>query len=345
MLLAAFIHVERRAEEPILPLRLLTNRTRSSANAARALLYAGFYGLFYFMAQFLQDVQGYSPLRAGAAFLPMPVSVFLFSQLTSRVLLRRLPEKVVMVMGTTIATVGLLLATRVGDGTGYLQIIPSLVLIGAGSGMTFVSLTNASLHEVEPEIAGAASGLVNVSQQLGAAVGLAVLVTAFNAMAGKAQLTAGAEGSAIVHPLDAIFGVAALFTVGSLATVLAGVRTPRVDLDANDDRPDECIGRSTHARARAGRALAGHVHPPAPPVPVTSVYDEPSRSADRTEEGAEDAPMCRGPSDPDLRRRPSRQVVPDRPDQLRLRRGRRIVCGSCSPSTRQGRVRTTRWHR
>ena len=94
------------------PLRLLTNRTRSSANAARALLYAGFYGLFYFMAQFLQDVQGYSPLRAGAAFLPMPVSVFLFSQLTSRVLLRRLPEKVFMVMGTTIATVGLLLATR-----------------------------------------------------------------------------------------------------------------------------------------------------------------------------------------------------------------------------------------
>ncbi len=127
------------------PLRLLANRTRNSANAARALLYAGFYGLFYFLAQFLQDVQGYSPLRAGVAFLPMPISVFLFSQLTSRVLLRRLPEKAVMVMGTSIATLGLLLATRVGAGTSYLQIVPSLVLIGAGSGMTFVSLTNASL--------------------------------------------------------------------------------------------------------------------------------------------------------------------------------------------------------
>ena len=63
---------ERRVEEPILPLRLLTHRTRSSANASRALLYAGFYGLFYFMAQFLQDVQGYSPLATGLAFLPMP---------------------------------------------------------------------------------------------------------------------------------------------------------------------------------------------------------------------------------------------------------------------------------
>ncbi len=244
VLMAAFIHIERRAEEPILPIRLLTNRTRSSANAARALLYAGFYGLFYFMAQFLQDVQGYSPLRAGAAFLPMPVSVFLFSQLTSRVLLRRLPEKAVMVMGTSLATVGLLLATRVGVGTSYLQIVPSLVLIGAGSGMTFVSLTNASLHEVEPEIAGAASGLVNVSQQLGAAVGLAVLVTAFNALAGKAQLSTGVAPSAIVHPLDAIFGVAALFTVGSLVTVLTGVRTPRAAVEASDDNRDRCIERS-----------------------------------------------------------------------------------------------------
>jgi len=239
-LLAAFVRIERRAEEPILPLRLLTNRTRSSANAARALLYAGFYGLFYFMAQFLQDVQGYSPLRAGAAFVPMPVSVFVFSQLTSRVLLRRLPEKVVMVMGASLATVGLLLATRVGVGTSYLQIVPSLVFVGAGAGMTFVSLTNASLHDVEPQVAGAASGLVNVSQQLGAAVGLAVLVTAFNGLAGKAQLTTGAGANAIVHPLDAIFGVAALFTLGALATVLAGVRSPKVALAPSDGLPGEC---------------------------------------------------------------------------------------------------------
>ena len=173
------------------PLRLLTHGTRNSANAARALLYAGFYGLFYFMAQFLQDVQGYRPLRAGVAFVPMPASVFLASQLTSRVLLRRLPEKAVMMMGTVIAIVGLL-AGHSGRRRHQLPPDrPSLVLIGAGSGMTFVSLTSASLADVEPEIAGAASGLVNVSQQLGAAVGLAVLVTVFNALAGKAQLSTG----------------------------------------------------------------------------------------------------------------------------------------------------------
>ena len=72
-------------EEPILPLRLLTHATRSAANIARGLLYAGMYGMFFFLSQFLQDVQRFSPLVAGVAFLPMPASVFLSSQLTGRV--------------------------------------------------------------------------------------------------------------------------------------------------------------------------------------------------------------------------------------------------------------------
>ena len=166
----------------------------------------------------------------------MPLSVFASSQLTSRVLLRRFPEKMVMVAGASLATVGLLLATQISAGTSYLQIVPSLVLIGIGSGMTFVSLTNASLHEVEPHIAGAASGLVNVSQQLGAAVDLAVLVTVFNALDGHASLAAAGTANAIVHPIDSIFAVAALFTLGSLATILTGVRTAKAD----DDSLEEC---------------------------------------------------------------------------------------------------------
>ena len=226
VLLAYFLHHETRVEEPILPLRLLAHSTRNSANAARALLYAGFYGLFYFMAQFLQDVQGYSPLRAGFAFIPMPASVFFSSQLTSRILLRRLPQKVVMITGSSIAAAGLLLATRVGAGSPYSQIAACLVLIGAGSGMTLVPLTSASLAEVEPEIAGAASGLVNVSQQLGAAVGLAVLVTVFNSLTGHAQLAPGSTTSASVHSLDGVFGVAAVFAMGALLTIVFGVRRP-----------------------------------------------------------------------------------------------------------------------
>ncbi len=221
-----FLHHESRVSEPILPLRLLAHATRNSANVSRALLYAGFYGLFYFMAQFLQDVQGYSPLRAGLAFVPMPAAVFLGSQLTSRLLLRRLPEKAVMILGNAIAIVGLALATRVGAGSSYGQIVLCLVPIGGGSGMTLVALTSASLADVEPDIAGAASGLVNVAQQLGAAVGLAVLVTVFNSLAGHGQLGPGVTSAASVHSLDDVFAVAGLFALGALATVVFGVRRP-----------------------------------------------------------------------------------------------------------------------
>jgi EmrB/QacA subfamily drug resistance transporter len=232
-LVGVFIAQERRVEEPILPLRLLTHRTRTSANASRALLYAGFYGLFYFMAQFLQDVQGYSPLATGLAFLPMPISVFLSSQLTSRVLLRRLPQKTVMALGTALALVGLLLATLVNAGTSYLQIVVSLVLIGAGSGIAFVSLTSASLAEVVPEDAGAASGLVNVSQQIGAALGLAVLVTIFDAMTGHGQLRAGTGSSdhaaTVVHAIDGVFAFGALFALAALVMIVVGIRTETAD--------------------------------------------------------------------------------------------------------------------
>jgi predicted MFS family arabinose efflux permease len=247
ILLGFFLRQEQRVDEPILPLRLLTHRTRNSANASRALLYAGFYGLFYFMAQFLQDIQGYSPLITGLAFLPMPISVFLSSQLTSRVLLRRLSQKAVMALGTAVATVGLLLATRVDGSTGYLQIVVSLVLIGAGSGTAFVALTSASLAEVAPGDAGAASGLVNVSQQIGAALGLAVLVTIFDALNGHAQLRPGTGSSAhaatVIRALDAVFGFGALFALAALVTVLVGIRGTRADAAVSTTPPERADER------------------------------------------------------------------------------------------------------
>ncbi len=230
-LLGLFVRNESRAEEPVLPLRLLRHSTRMAANAARGLLYAGMYGMFFYMGQFLQDVQGYSPLRAGAAFLPMPLSVFLSSQLTSRVLVRRLPQKTVMLTGVSLATLGLLLATQVHVSSPYVQIVVSLILLGAGSGISFVSLTSASLADVEPEDAGAASGLINVSQQLGAALGLAVLVTAFGSLTGHAQFGAPVAADAVaqahavlVRGVDKIFGVAALFSIAAFTMVALRVR-------------------------------------------------------------------------------------------------------------------------
>ena len=126
-----------------------------------------------------------------------------------------------------------------------------MVLIGAGMGISFVSLTSASLAEVAPEDAGAASGLVNVSQQLGGALGLAVLVTAFDAVTSHAQLgirhlSAGASlahaNAVLVHGLDDIFGLGALFSLAALAMVVFGIRPARESAEvvvSELEEPDE----------------------------------------------------------------------------------------------------------
>ena len=166
-LLGLFVRIETRAEEPIVPLRLFASGTRTAANVSRGLMYAGMYGMFFFVGQFLQDVAGYSPLRTGLCFLPVPASVFLSSQLVSKVLIRRVHPKVLMMVGISLTVVALLMSTQLHAGASYLQIFVSLVLLGAGSGTALVPLTQAGLSDVEPADAGAASGLVNVTQQVG----------------------------------------------------------------------------------------------------------------------------------------------------------------------------------
>jgi MFS family permease len=242
VLLATFVRIEATAPEPILPLRILADRTRGSANAARGLGYAGMYGMVFFLTKYLQDIQHHSALMTGLGFLPTPISVFAFSQLTSRVLMDRVPPKALMLSGLGLSASGLLLLTQLSPSTPYLQVLPSFVLIGAGMGFSFVSLTTAGLHGVDPADAGAASGVINVSQQVGAALGLAVLVTIYDSVttAGRSGLShasahsAGVAHSAaltLTHGLDITFGIAALFGAAALAVVAAFVRTPRPAYD------------------------------------------------------------------------------------------------------------------
>jgi EmrB/QacA subfamily drug resistance transporter len=233
-LLGLFVRIEKTAPEPILPLQILADRTRASANVARGLGYAGMYGMIFFLTQFLQDIQGHSSLITGIGFLPTPTSVFLSSQLTSRVLVNRLPAKVLMIIGLTCSALGLLLATQLHADTPYLQVLVSLILIGTGMGISFVSLTTAGLAGVAPSDAGAASGLINVMQQLGAALGLAVLVTVFDSItpgarsAGLSQAAhAGAVArAALVHGVDVTMAAGAGFALVALSIVALFVRAP-----------------------------------------------------------------------------------------------------------------------
>lgn len=221
-LLGAFVWNERRALEPILPLRLLANAHRSGANLARGLVYAGMYGTFFFLSQFLQEVQGRSPLSVGLEFLPIPASVFLGSQLASRFLAPRVPAKVVMLSGAGLAALGLLLSGRLHTGSPYSEVLVNLVLLGVGAGISLVSLTSAALGGVEHRDAGAASGLINVMQQVGAALGLAVLVTLFGIVTGHAQIAtaSGPHADAVVmHGLDTVFVVGAGFALLAMAII------------------------------------------------------------------------------------------------------------------------------
>ncbi len=246
LLIAAFVRIESSAPEPVLPLRVLADRTRAAANMARGLGYAGMYGMVFFLTQFLQDVQGHSALVTGVGFLPTPTSVFLSSQITAKVLVNRLPAKVLMLAGSALSGLGLLLATQFHAGTSYPQILVSLILIGWGMGTSFVSLTTAALVGVDPADAGAASGLINVTQQLGAALGLAVLVTVFDSVVPAAsRLSAGVATAVgpVVHGMDITFAAAAGLCLVAVAIVALLVRTPApapaTDLDIDAAHPRE----------------------------------------------------------------------------------------------------------
>lgn len=230
-LLGMFVRVEQAALEPILPLHLVTHRTRISANVARGLVYAGMYGVFFFLTQFLQEVQGRSALQAGFAFLPIPLSVFAGSQLTTRVLIGRVSSKAIMLGGTVLAFAGLALTTTIGTGTSYAEVVPDLIIFGLGCGTSLVSLMSAALHEVASEHAGAASGLVNVTQQIGAALGLAALVTVFDTSTGIHGSLSGGARHTIVHGLDLTFAAGAAFALIAVLLVAVVVRTPRPDAE------------------------------------------------------------------------------------------------------------------
>ncbi|WP_034648786.1 MFS transporter [Cellulomonas sp. HZM] len=230
VLLTTFVLVELRAASPITPLRLFGDRTRSAALAGRLLLMAAMTGLFFFLTQFLQDVLGYSPLATGVAFLPITVMLLVFSQVSAR-LMGRVGIRLPMVVGLTITTVALLLLSRLSVDSGYPQILVSLMLFGIGNGLAFVPLTAAGLQGVDPRDAGAASGLVNAAQQIGGALGLAVLVTLAESAA-RAAAPVGDTAAQIAQHAFAV-GASRAFLVGAgliavtvvmLATL---VRTPR----------------------------------------------------------------------------------------------------------------------
>jgi EmrB/QacA subfamily drug resistance transporter len=177
-LLAAFVVIERRSVAPLVRLGLLRVRTLATANGVLFIVAGGLFGMFFFASLYVQRILGYSPLKAGFAFLPVTFGIIAGATLAAQVLIRRLGVKPTVVGGMSVAAIGLvvLAATTKVDGS-YLGILLGLVPMSIGMGCTFVPLTLVATTGIESEDAGLASGLFNTFQQVGGALGLAVLAT------------------------------------------------------------------------------------------------------------------------------------------------------------------------
>jgi EmrB/QacA subfamily drug resistance transporter len=177
-LLAGFVYVESRVDRPLLPLRVVLNRTRGGAYTAIGLAVIGMFGLFLFLTFYLQVVKGYSPVRAGCAFLPMSVGVVIAGAGITPRLITKVPPRMLVVPGLLLSSVAMFMLSRMDVDTAFWTwIMPSEVLVGIGAGLVMSSAMNYATHGVAPHEAGIASAMANTSQQVGGSIGIALLST------------------------------------------------------------------------------------------------------------------------------------------------------------------------
>ncbi|MFF1378611.1 MFS transporter [Streptomyces sp. NPDC058308] len=195
VLLAAFVRTEAKVKSPLLPLRVLTERNRGGVYLSLGLAVISLFGLFLFLTYYLQVVKGYSPVKTGFAFLPMMVGMITGSTQIGARLMTRVPPRLLMAPGFLLAALGMLLLTQMETGSSYAGLIlPAQLMLGLGMGTAFMPAMSLATHGVEARDAGVASAMVNTSQQVGGAIGTALLNT-IAASATTAYLTDHAAGA------------------------------------------------------------------------------------------------------------------------------------------------------
>ncbi|MFI1398519.1 MFS transporter [Streptomyces sp. NPDC020681] len=217
VLLPLFLLVERRVRQPVVPLELFGARNRVIAYAGMLLVPAAMFGVFYFDTQYFQFVRDYSPLRAGLAFLPLAVGIFVASTVAGRLLARHGLKKVAGT-GLGLAVAGVLWQSTLTTGSGYwTTLFVPLAVNGLGVGLVFMPLSVLILTGIRPDQAGAASGLMQTMQQVGGALGLSALVTVYGSAARGAE---GGGQEAMAAGFSAGLLAAAAFMTVALALVL-----------------------------------------------------------------------------------------------------------------------------
>ena len=195
-LLVLFAFIESRVEHPLLPIRIFQNQTRAASFAVMMLVPAAMFSMFFFLSLFIQQLVGYSPLRTGFAFLPFSVGIVIGAAISSN-LVNRVDPKYIAGIGTLLASGALLGFSRLSiddsasavvqavasggtagtDVNYFVSIMPFIVMMSVGMGLTFVPLTLTAVHHVRSEDSGIGSGVLNTMQQVGGALGLATLAT------------------------------------------------------------------------------------------------------------------------------------------------------------------------
>jgi hypothetical protein len=230
LLLAGFVFAESRVAHPLLPLRIITDRTRGGAYTAVGVAGTAIFGVFLFLTYFLQLEKGFSPVRSGLAFLPMTACIMLSANISTVITLPRFGPRVHIVTGMVFGGIGMLYLHRLSLSSSYTaDVLPALLLLGLGFGMIFAPAINTATAGVARADSGVASALVNTMQQVGGSVGTALLST-IAASATTSYVASHHVATAINGEVAAIHGYTVAFSVAAglfaLGAILAAIMLP-----------------------------------------------------------------------------------------------------------------------
>jgi EmrB/QacA subfamily drug resistance transporter len=225
-LLVGFIARESRAANPLVPLRIFRSRNLSGANAIQALMVAGMYGMFFLGALYLQKVLGFDSLEVGLGFIPVTAIIGTLSLGFSAKLNLRFGARATLIPGLAFVAAGLALFSQISvDGSYWTEVLPGMVLIGIGAGLSFPSVMTLAMGGVRPEEAGLASGLVNTTLQVGGALGLAVLATLSTSRTTNLVSGGDSTASALTSGYQLAFAVGAALVLGAVAIAVFVLRS------------------------------------------------------------------------------------------------------------------------
>ncbi|KQY33688.1 Puromycin resistance protein pur8 [Nocardia sp. Root136] len=242
-LLIAFVLIEARSANPLLPLRIPGEINRGGALLAALLIPIAMFAMFLFLSFYYQNTLGYSPLKAGIAFLPFPVGIGIAAGITSS-LMPKFGPRPLMVVGALLGVVGLLWLAQLSYGDGYaLSVLPAQLLMALGMGPLFVGMQAVALHQVDAEDSGVASALLNAAQQVGGAVGTALLTT-LSVQAAENYVTDNPTVDhlierASIYSYDVAFYIGAGFFLAAAVVIAVMIR----------DKPENLIEGDEHAAA------------------------------------------------------------------------------------------------